>query len=95
MWLPQTADILPRDVIGLTNYSKSTDVDIVVELTMIGFKDRKLLPMNELINNLERDPDLSLVPSQDLPALLQTVHVSTGCDYISFSVLWIRKEQFL
>ena len=56
-------------MIGLTNHTKSTD--IVVELTPIGSKDRKLLPMNELTDNLERDPDLSLVPSQDLPAILQ------------------------
>ena len=33
-------------MIGLTNHTKSTD--IVVELTPIGSKDRKLLPMNEL-----------------------------------------------
>lgn len=69
-------------MIGLTNHTKSTD--IVVELTPIGSKDRKLLPMNELTDSLERDPDLSLVPSQDLPAILQALYVSTGCDYISF-----------
>ncbi len=57
-------------MIGLTNHDKSTD--IVVELT-IGSKDRKLLPVNELIDSLERDPDLSQVPSQDLPAILQAL----------------------
>ena len=69
-------------MIGLTNHNKSTDA--MVELTTIGSKNRKLLPMNELIDSLRRDLNLSLVPSQDLPAILQALYVSTGCDYISF-----------
>lgn len=55
-------------MIDLTN--KSTD--IAVELTTIGSNDRKLLPMNKLIDSLQRDLNLSLVPSQDLPAILHT-----------------------
>lgn len=45
---------------------------------------RQEASLNEFIDSLKRDPDLSLVPSQDLPAILQALHVSTGCDYISF-----------
>ena len=63
-------------MIGLTNRIKSTDV--VVELTTIGSKDRKLLSMNELIDSLERDPDLSLVPSQDLQQYFKHYMLAQG-----------------
>ena len=58
-------------IIGLTNCHSLTD--IVVDL-MIGSNERKLLPMNDLIDSLQRDPDLSLIPCEDLPAMLQSLY---------------------
>ena len=69
-------------IVGLTNHNNSAD--IVVELTKVGSKERKLLHMKTLIDCLQRDPDLSLLPTQALPAILQALYASTGCDYTSF-----------
>ena len=66
-------------IVGLTNHINSAD--ITVELTKVGSKDRKLLFMT---NCLERDPDLSLVPTQELPRIIQALYACTGCDYTSF-----------
>ena len=30
------------------------------------------------------DPDLSIVPKENLGAIMQTLFISTGCDYISY-----------
>ena len=78
-------------IVGLTNHNHT--LDIVVELTTIGSKERKLLLLSNLIDNLERDPDLSLLPNEDLPVMLQALYVSTGCDYIS-SFSGIGKSSF-
>ena len=78
-------------IVGLTNLN--TSADIVVELTKVGSKDRKLLFMRNLLDSLERDPDLSLVPTQDLPVIIQALYASTGCDYIS-SFSGIGKSSF-
>ena len=67
---------------GLTNHNLSAD--IVVELTKVGSKDRKLLFMRNLTDSLERDPDISLVPTQDLPGIIQALCACTGCNYTSF-----------
>ena len=69
-------------IVDLTNYN--TSADLVVELTKVGSKDRKLLFMRNLIDSLERDPDLSLVPTQDLPGIIQALYACTGGDYTSF-----------
>ena len=64
-----------------------------MELTTIGSKERKLLLLSNLIDNLERDPDLSLLRNEDLPVMLQALYASTGCDYIS-SFSGIGKSSF-
>ena len=33
---------------------------------------------------LVRDPDLSTLPDENLGAIMQTLFISTGCDYISY-----------
>lgn len=69
-------------IVGLTNHNSSAD--IVMELTKVGSKDRKLLFMRNLTDSLERDPDISLVPTQDLPGIIQALCACTGCNYTSF-----------
>ena len=66
---------------------------IIVSDHLVGGAMPPPVPTPMLIDSLERDSDLSLVPSQDLPAILRTLYVSTGCDYIF--LLRTRKEQLL
>ena len=42
--------------------------------------------LQALVAALENDPYLSALSKQQLPQILQTMHMATGCDYISFSV---------
>ena len=55
-------------------FNHNNSADILVELTKVGSKGRKLL-----------------LPTQDLPAIIQALYASTGFDYI----LWCRKMQLL
>ena len=75
-------------MIGLTNHTKSTD--IVVELTPIGSKDRKLLPMNELTDSLERDPELSPGFASNTSSIVYEYRMR-----LHFFLLQTRKEQLL
>ena len=54
--------------------------DVYVQLSNISSPELRLLHLNQLLLSLI---DLSLVPR---PSVLQTLFISSGCDYISFFV---------
>ena len=78
--------------IGLTNIDTTSD-DIIVQLSSIG-TNLKLLHINEFIEALYEDPDLSSIPTSTRAKTLQILYISTGCDFVSFFV-GIGKAAFL
>ena len=47
-------------------------------------RELNFLNLTQLLVALKTDPDLSHIHPDILPQVLQTLHVSTGCDYTSF-----------
>ena len=70
--------------IGLTLVKAMPGKEIVVQLSKSLTSSTKILNLNVLVEALERDPDLSQIPTSFRPQALQTLYVCTGCDYISF-----------
>ncbi len=58
--------------------------DVIVQISLINARELRLLHMNNLISALQNDPDLAAINSAILPQVLQTLFVTSGCDYISF-----------
>ena len=48
--------------------------------------DKAFVSFNSLHSCLQRDPDLGLLPPNQLPQILQTLYIVSGCDYVSFFV---------
>lgn len=57
---------------------------VLIQLSRPSDKELKLLNMNLLVDLLKRDPDLVHIPEVHIPRVLQTLFVTTGCDYVSF-----------
>ena len=57
---------------------------VIVQTSAINSQELQLLHLNHLILALRNDPDLAAVNATILPQVLQTLFVSTGCDYTSF-----------
>ena len=77
-------------IIGFTNYKEGAEV--YLDLTPIGSDETKILNLNHLIDCFQRDPCLSNI--QNLTTVIQSIYVSTGCDYNPFFV-GIGKGSFL
>ena len=58
--------------------------DIVVQINPFSARELRLLRISSLIQALQADPDLGRVRESELPSILQTLFVCTGCDYVSF-----------
>ena len=58
--------------------------DIMVRISMYNSRDLCFLHLHSLVNALENDPDLSYLQPSLLPQIMQTLFVTTGCDYTSF-----------
>ena len=58
--------------------------DIAVQVSAINSKEVRFVNLSALAYALVNDPDLAALKSSDLPQILQTLFVCTGCDYISF-----------
>ncbi len=56
----------------------------VVQISAINSHDLRLLRLNNLLSALQNDPDLANINPRLLPQVLQTLYVTSGCDYISF-----------
>ena len=80
----KTADLLSRPRRLHCGFGKPHQLSWHSGGSKVGSKDRQALLMRNLINCLERDPDLSLVPTQDLPGIIPALYACTVCDYTSF-----------
>ncbi len=69
-------------IIGLTNHKPGAET--YIDLTPIGSEDTKILSLNELITSLQSDPDLAHVENETITTIIQSLYVSTGCDYNPF-----------
>ena len=58
--------------------------EIIIQISPLNSRELRLLHLNRLVHALQCDPDLVALPSQIVPQVLQTLYVTTGCDYISF-----------
>ena len=58
--------------------------DVYVQLSPATSPELRLLHLNGLCQSLASDPDLALVPYTELPKIIQSLYISTGCDYVSF-----------
>ena len=58
--------------------------DVYVQLSPATSPELRLLHLNGLCQSLASDPDLALVPYTELPKVIQSLYISTGCDYVSF-----------
>lgn len=58
--------------------------EVFVQVSNYSARELKLLNMTNLIRVLNCDPDLGHINCTQLPQILQTLYVITGCDYISF-----------
>lgn len=68
--------------------------EVIIQINPINSRELRLLHMNNLISALKNDPDLATIDSTIVPQVLQTIFVTSGCDYISF-FSGIGKASFL
>ena len=59
-------------------------LDIFVRISVFSSQEHRYLSLKKLTTSLQGDPDLSSVLGEILPKVLQTLFVSTGCDYVSY-----------
>ena len=57
---------------------------VVIQVSPINSKEIKFLDTSALSLALQNDPDLAGMEPNNLPQIMQTMFVCTGCDYISF-----------
>ena len=67
--------------IGCPLQSASSPKHVVLQINKLS---ARYLDLNALKLTLQNDSDLSHFESATLPRVLQTLYISTGCDYISF-----------
>jgi len=56
----------------------------IIQLNVPHSIQKRYLNLNHLKLAFVHDPDLSSLPTESLGAIMQTLFVSTGCDYISY-----------
>ena len=70
--------------IGLTIARVIPSCDIMIQLNKSTMEDQKYIHLNGLLQALDTDPDLATTNCATRPQILQSLYVSTGCDYISY-----------
>ena len=70
--------------IGCPLQSTSSPKHVVLQINKLIARELRYLDLNALKLALQKDSDLSHLESATLPRALQTLYLSTGCDYISF-----------
>ena len=58
--------------------------DYIVQLNVHHSADKKYLILKHLILAFQGDPDLHALPRDHLGSIMQSLYISTGCDYISY-----------
>ena len=67
--------------IGLTVIAE-TDLDVIVRLSPFSSIEQRLLHLPALLTSFKNDPDLAAVQERKIAQIIQTLFVTTGCDYI-------------
>ena len=57
---------------------------VIVQTSPMNSREMQFLDMLALIKAFQNDPDLATIDTTILPQVMQTLFVSTGCDYTSF-----------
>ena len=57
---------------------------VIVQTSPMNSREMQFLDMLALIKAFQNDPDLATIDTMILPQVMQTLFVSTGCDYTSF-----------
>ena len=70
-------------------------LDVFVRISVFSSQEHRYLSLKKLTMSLQEDPDLSSVPGEILPKVLQTLFISTGCDYVSYFAGFGKKSTFL
>lgn len=70
--------------VGVTIAPRLPGTEIVVQPTKTFREGSKFLLLHHLLQALHSNPDLHGVPLHLRPQALQSLYVSTGCDYVSF-----------
>ena len=70
--------------IGLTVLHLIPTNHIIVQLSKSYKKGGKFIDLKAFAEALSKDPDLSGITDLHRPQVIQSIYVSTGCDYISF-----------
>ena len=58
--------------------------EYIVQINVPHASEKRFVHLNNLHLALQRDTDLATVPRRHLGGILQSIYISTGCDYISF-----------
>ena len=58
--------------------------NVIVQLHPLSSRELKYLDLPALLHALTNDPDLAGINPSILPRVLQTIFITSGCDYISF-----------
>ena len=70
--------------IGLSAISLIPDTQIIVQLSKDHTHGARFLCLNTLLDALSNDPDLADILPNLRPQAMQSLYISTGCDYVSF-----------
>ena len=70
--------------IGLTVIAAETDLDVIVRLSPFSSIEQRLLHLPALLTSFKNDPNLAAVQERKIAQIIQTLFITTGCDYISF-----------
>ena len=71
--------------IGLSHMSLKPGTTYFIQLNLQHSDEKKCININNLQIALQKDPDLSNLPQgREFCKILQTLFISTGCDYISY-----------
>ena len=55
-----------------------------VRVSMFSSQEHRYPNLNHLLTSLRDDPELSSIPRDKLPKVVQTLFICTGCDYVSY-----------
>ena len=58
--------------------------DISIQISKFNCKELRFMHLTAFLSVTRNDPDLASLPPHQIPQVLQTLFVVTGCDYVSF-----------
>ena len=59
-------------------------LEVYVRVSMFSSQEHRYLNLDHILTSLRDDPDLSSIPRDILPKVIQTIFICTGCDYVSY-----------